>query len=249
MVNGVGQIQALDSNTQVLTYYLNKMGCPTGTNRDANLMILGYDAEEATIILENNLEGNGIFGDGIDGNLISSERYVESNQNYSNVLYGGAGRNAKIATNIDFFAGTATFQDDITTAKQCGIDYNPDEGKNWSYMQWGANSLSFVANQNTPNTTWGSVSVNLGQNSFNSPWKNTSYRINNFDMNAVDPTGKNLTNANSFYNTMEFFNYLSNADQWASETELNNLANATTSEEYYSYAMQIMQARLFPYAQ
>lgn len=134
------------------------------SNYTGTLAIAGYDTGKVIQAAENYLEGNEAFGNGVDKDLLAGNAYVNSRTTGA-TLYQGSGEHEGTYTNINFWKGGATFQDEFTTANQIannavtfsdGLNGTSGYVKNYSKLKLSAGAAKLYVYQDVGRNVLGS---------------------------------------------------------------------------------------------
>lgn len=113
-----------------------------GVNLDAKTYatLSTADADEWLQVYENDLEGNSAFGDGIDGNLLSWDKFIVNEDDPGSIIFQN--ESGTIFTNINFGQGYAVMMNEQAFGQSMGMNYS--NGRPYDYINFGQNTASFV---------------------------------------------------------------------------------------------------------
>lgn len=217
------------------------------SNYTGTLAIAGYDVEKVIQSAENYLEGNEAFGNGVDKDLLAGNAYVNSNSTGS-TLYQGSGEHQGTYTNINFWKGGATFQDEYTTANQIinnavtfsdGLDGTSGYVKNYSALKFGAGSAKVYVYQNVGKNVLGSpYSESIDTES--DLWNNTTLNFVNINTNNWNSSNYSQGITGGTESEKASYDALLSLIGNFSETDKNTLSQYTRgTAKWFEAAMQI----------
>ncbi len=108
------------------------------TDFKSSLFMSGVDGNVVLQNIENNIEG-GSNGDGIEGNLLNWDRYLESNDKKNDILFQAEGDN--IFTNVNFNANHYEVMDEKGFTEKIGMKW--ENGKPYDAFEITQNRISF----------------------------------------------------------------------------------------------------------
>ncbi|MBO5947697.1 hypothetical protein J6Q66_02545 [bacterium] len=178
----------------------------------SNLFMSGTDGDAVLQRIENHLEGNNWYGNGISGDLLSWDRYITDSDNLDDVVFQSA--NGGKYTNIHFDQGWYTQMNEQQFAYATGAFPNlSNNQKPYDLILFGQDQAQFI-DYSYQGFADGQTRSEIPFSSFdNTRWdKNVSFVQQEYNPFAVDynpySTGEHGM-ANYTYNQM-----LSHASQW-----------------------------------
>lgn len=241
-INNVGKTGDLGNEYDIQWTRFQARGRLTGAKDfKSNLFLNGIDGDVVLQQIENHIEGSDANGNGKDGDLLSWDKYLESNDKKNDLLFQSSDN--KTYTNVNFNAGTYDIMDEKGFTEKLGMSW--ENGKPYDAFEINQNKINFydfvfggVGDGNQMNTE-----INLTQFD-NARWGLQNYTIREVDTSywnkATDYTNnENLLSKDSLRVIMQ------SIPQWMTEQIKNQLsAYKEGSPEYiakfYAAAIKIM---------
>lgn len=209
------------------------------TDFKSNLFLSGTDGDVVLQDLENVIEGNANSGDGVQGNLLSWDSYVESNSQSNNLIFGS--NESNLFTNINFNNEEFSVMNEETFSSMLGMNW--EGGKPYDVYDMGQNTIDFYEFKFTGfDDEDGQTIINANLSDFvNSSWGYESY-INREVNTSYWDKDVDTSNPESIKAYMSLSEMIKTMNQWITDSDkevLSQLDQGTS--DYYKtlYALMV----------
>ncbi|MDD3236971.1 MAG: hypothetical protein PHV37_02600 [Candidatus Gastranaerophilales bacterium] len=211
------------------------------TDFKSSLFCSGTDGNSVLQRIENHIEGDDTLGDGNNANLVSWDKYLQSESNKNDILFEN--KDDSLFTNIDFTKGQYAVYDEQGFTEKLGMSW--ENGKPYDVFEVNQNKINFY------DFVFGGVSDGKQTDAtFNlSECDNAKWGLQNYTIREVDTSywGKveNTDNYESILSHDTLKTIKQAMPQWMTseiKTQLSKYEEGSTEywSKYYELAIKLM---------